>query len=60
MSWYPIFAPAGTPRALIQKVNADVNRILQKPDVRERFLKIGMIPYGGTPEALARLLPAPT
>jgi tripartite-type tricarboxylate transporter receptor subunit TctC len=52
VSWYPIFAPAGTPRALIQKINADVNRILGKPDVRERFLKLGMIPFGGTPEAL--------
>lgn len=52
VSWYPIFAPAGTPRTLIQKINADVNRILVKPDVRERFLKVGMIPYGGTPEAL--------
>ena len=52
VSWYPIFAPAGTPGAVIQKVNADVNRILQKPDVRERYLKIGMVPYGGTLEAL--------
>ena len=53
VSWYPIFAPAGTPRALIQKINADVNRILAKPDIRERFLKVGVIPFGGTPEALA-------
>ena len=52
VSWYPIFAPAKTPRALIQKVNADVNRILEKPDTRDRFLKAGMVPYGGTPEAL--------
>ena len=52
VSWYPIFAPAATPRPLIQKINADVNRILAKPDVRERFLKIGMIPFGGTPQAL--------
>ncbi|HYH40859.1 MAG TPA: tripartite tricarboxylate transporter substrate binding protein [Burkholderiales bacterium] len=52
VSWYPIFAPAGTPRPLIQKINADVNRILAKPDMRERFLKIGMIPFGGTPQAL--------
>jgi tripartite-type tricarboxylate transporter receptor subunit TctC len=52
VSWYPIFAPAGTPRPLIQKINADVNRILAKPDVRERFLKVGMIPFIGTPEAL--------
>lgn len=58
VSWYPIFAPAKAPRAVIQKVNADVNRILQKPDVRERFLKMGMIPYGGTPEALRDYLHA--
>jgi tripartite-type tricarboxylate transporter receptor subunit TctC len=52
VSWYPIFAPAGTPRALIQKINADVNRILTKPDIRARFLKVGMIPHVGPPEAL--------
>ncbi len=52
VSWYPIFAPAGTPRALVLKINADVNRILAKPDIRERFLRIGMIPFIGTPEAL--------
>ena len=58
VSWYPIFAPAGTPRALILKINADVNRILAKPDIRERFLKTGMIPFGGTPEALGEYFKA--
>jgi tripartite-type tricarboxylate transporter receptor subunit TctC len=58
VSWYPIFAPAGTPRPLIQKINADVNRILAKPEVRERFLKVGMIPFIGTPEALRDYLKA--
>jgi tripartite-type tricarboxylate transporter receptor subunit TctC len=51
-SWYPFFAPARTPAALIQKINADVNRILQKPDVRSRFLAMGMIPVGGAPDVL--------
>ncbi len=51
-SWYPFFAPARTPAALIQKINADINRILQMPEVRSRFLALGMIPAGGTPEVL--------
>ena len=51
-SWYPIFAPARTPAAIIRKINADINQILRKPDVRSRFLAIGMVPAGGPPELL--------
>ncbi len=51
-SWYPLFAPARTPSALIRKINADVNQILQRPDVRNRFLSMSMIPMIGTPEVL--------
>ena len=51
-SWYSFFAPARTPTALIQKINTDINRILQKPEVRSRFLALGMIPAGGTPTML--------
>jgi len=54
--WYAMFAPAGTPRAIIGQINAEVNRILREPDVREHFLKIGMVPTGGTPEALGDYL----
>ncbi len=50
--WYAMFAPAGTPRAVVNQINADVNHILQQPDVRERFLATGNVPLGGTPEAL--------
>ena len=57
-SWYPFFAPARTPAALIQKINGDINRILQKPDVRSRFLAMGMVPVGGAPEALRVYLDA--
>ncbi len=57
-SWYPFFAPARTPAALIQKINADINRILQKPEMRSRFLALGMIPVGGTPAALRDYLAA--
>ncbi len=54
--WYAIFAPAGTPRGIVTQLNAEINRILQQPEVRERFLTIGMVPIGGTPEALGDYL----
>ena len=51
-SWYPFFAPARTPPAIIQKINGDIHRVLQKPEVRSRFLAMGMVPVGGAPEVL--------
>lgn len=57
-SWYPFLAPARTPQAIVQKINTDINRVLQRPDVRSRFLAIGMVPVGGTPEALRDYLAA--
>lgn len=47
------FAPAGTPRDIVMKLNTELNRILQMPDVRERLISQGLIPIGGTPEQLA-------
>jgi tripartite-type tricarboxylate transporter receptor subunit TctC len=47
-----LFAPAGTPKALITKINTDVVRILQSPDTRERFASLGVEPVGSTPEQL--------
>lgn len=51
--WVGVFAPAGTGRAIIDKVNADVNRALKDADVRERLAGVGAQPVGSTPEALA-------
>ena len=42
--------PAGLPPAIVAKVNADMNRILREPLVRERFATLGMEPLGSTPE----------
>jgi tripartite-type tricarboxylate transporter receptor subunit TctC len=36
--------------------NSEINRMLQMPDVRERFLAMGMVPLGGTPERHAEML----
>ena len=56
ISWYNVFAPARTPRAVIDKLNAEINRMLQSPDVRERFQTLGVTPLGGTPEVLGKYL----
>lgn len=51
-SWYPFFAPARTPQSIVAKVNGDIDRVLHKPDVRKRFLAMGMVPVGGAPVVL--------
>lgn len=48
-----IFAPAGTPRAIVLRLNDEVNRILKLPDIRKRLESFGVDPVGGTPEELA-------
>jgi len=50
MVWFGVVAPAGTPREIIGKLNAEVMKILAMPDVRERFLAQGVEPVGSTPE----------
>ena len=58
VSWYGMFAPAGTPPNTIAKVNADVVRAVQSADVKQRFAEIGVDPIGSTPEHLAKYLRA--
>ena len=48
--WFGVVAPAGTPREIVQKLNAEVLKILAMPDVRERFQSQGVEPVGSTPE----------
>jgi tripartite-type tricarboxylate transporter receptor subunit TctC len=59
-SWFVIVAPAKTPGPIVDKLNAEANRILKKPEVRERFEQLGAEPIGGTPQDLARHLAAET
>ena len=51
-SWN-FFAPAGTPREIVLKLNTEINRILLIPEVRERLILQGLTPVGGSPEHLA-------
>lgn len=56
VSGYTLFAPAGTPRAIIGKVNADINSVLRQPEMKERFLALGVTPIISTPDSLAAYL----
>lgn len=55
-TWYGMFAPAGTPVAIIAKLNAELNALLRRVDVRELLGKQGMNAAGGTPERFGELV----
>jgi tripartite-type tricarboxylate transporter receptor subunit TctC len=53
-SWHGLFAPAGTPPEIVQKVSEEVQRIMQQPEVQERLRSVGAEPVGSTPEEFAQ------
>ena len=55
-TWYGIQVPAATPRAVINRINADVLRALQGADVRGRFAAGGLDPLASTPEAFGTMV----
>ena len=57
-NWYGILAPAGTPRPLIDFLNAEVQRILTLAEVREKFAALGADPTPGTPERFGAVMAA--
>lgn len=52
-SWFGLFAPAGTPKEIVAKLNKEVARILALPEFKERLSGQGAEPIGGTPEQFA-------
>jgi tripartite-type tricarboxylate transporter receptor subunit TctC len=52
-TWVGIFFPAGTPPAIVQKLNDGVNRAIQSPDIRERLEQFAFEPVGGPPRQFA-------
>lgn len=50
--WFAVFAPAGTPRDIVLRLNAEINRVLDLPEVKQRYADIGAITVGGPPEKL--------
>jgi tripartite-type tricarboxylate transporter receptor subunit TctC len=58
VSWYAVMAPAGTPREVIAKIQGDIAKVLQMPDVREKLEAMGAEPSGETPAELAARIKA--
>ena len=54
--WYAIFAPAKTPRVAIDRINQEVRKVLEMPDIRERMRGLASEPAAGTPEALGEFV----
>ena len=54
--WFGLFAPSGTPPAVLSRINAEVNRALQDRQLRDVLEKAGMEVLGGTPDELRQLL----
>jgi tripartite-type tricarboxylate transporter receptor subunit TctC len=54
--WFGMWAPAGTPPAVVQTLNAQVASILRNPEVREQFAKIGIDPLPMKPDEFARFV----
>ena len=48
-----VFAPAGTPPAIVDKLNGEIARVVNRPDIRDKFLNTGMETVGGSPAQLA-------
>jgi tripartite-type tricarboxylate transporter receptor subunit TctC len=55
-AWYAVMAPGRASRELVARLNADINAVLQLPDVRENLIKQGLIPSTSTPQELAALI----
>jgi tripartite-type tricarboxylate transporter receptor subunit TctC len=56
VQWFGIAVPAGTPGAIVQRLNEEIRAILEMPDVRARFAEQTLVPVGSTPEDFAREL----
>jgi|JI6StandDraft_1071083.scaffolds.fasta_scaffold137149_1 tripartite-type tricarboxylate transporter receptor subunit TctC len=56
IGWFSIYAPTGTPQAVVDKVNADINKIVMTPDLVARFAELGVYPKTGTPKQLGEFV----
>jgi len=53
VSWFALFAPAGTPRPIVDKLQAEVKKILQSPEIGRKLAEIGLDVVASTPDELA-------
>ena len=57
-SWYAMFVPAKTPKAVVDKLNRALNAVVAEPDIREKLLAQGSEGVGGTPDTLGKVVSA--
>jgi tripartite-type tricarboxylate transporter receptor subunit TctC len=55
-SWQGVFAPAGTPVDVVKRLNTEIVKIINMPDVREKLVSLGAEPVGNTPDEFAALV----
>ena len=55
-NWHGLVGPRGLPPAIVEKLNGEINRIVKDPEFAQRIASDGLIPAGGTPERLLKLL----
>jgi tripartite-type tricarboxylate transporter receptor subunit TctC len=55
VAYFAIFAPAGTPAGIVQRLNGELVKIVNTPQVKARLIELGADPVGSTPEALAEV-----
>jgi tripartite-type tricarboxylate transporter receptor subunit TctC len=56
ITWNGVVAPAGMPKAVIARLNAELNRALSEPGLQQKLAAIGAEPAGGTPEEFAKFI----
>ena len=56
VAWLALLAPAGTPRAVVEKAHRDAVAALRAPDLQPRFLELGIEPVGSAPDEFAGLI----
>jgi tripartite-type tricarboxylate transporter receptor subunit TctC len=54
-AWTALYAPHGTPKPIIDRLNAEVMKVLTQSETRQKLLQLGLEPAGGTPDQLAAL-----
>ena len=59
-SWFALMAPAGLPKEVLARINAETARVMNLPDVREKLTALGLDVAPGSPESLASLIQAET
>ena len=56
VAWYGIVAPPGTPKAIIAKINADVNEALRQPELQDKLKKLSAEIFGGSVEQTSKYM----